>query len=394
MKSTKRKKICVITGTRAEYGLLCWIMQEIRDDSQLQLQVIVTGMHLSPEFGMTIEYIKRDGYPINEKVEMLLSSDSPVGITKSIGIGILGFADSFSRLKPDLLLVLGDRFEVLAACTAAVVARIPIAHIHGGESTEGLIDEPIRHAVTKMSHFHFVSTDLYRKRVIQMGEHPGRVFNYGAPGLENLDRLKLMSRSQMENFLQRPFAEKNILVTFHPVTLEKNTAGRQFKILLNVLDELEDVFIVFTKPNSDTEGRIISTLIDHYVQKNKQRTISFTNLGRLRYLSLLKQVDMVVGNSSSGIIEVPSFKIPTINIGDRQKNRIMPKSVINCEPMRQSILSAIQKGFSRIFQKSISKLLNPYYQKNTSKKIKNKIKSLQLGEVILKKHFYDLNFRA
>ncbi|WNL33039.1 UDP-N-acetylglucosamine 2-epimerase [Arcobacter cryaerophilus gv. pseudocryaerophilus] len=382
------KKICVVTGTRAEYGLLYWFLKEIESDKELQLQVIVTGMHLSPEFGLTYKEIEKE-FKINKKIEMLLSSNTSVGISKSMGLAQISFAESYDELKPDILVVLGDRYEIFSATSAAMIARIPIAHIHGGEKTEGAFDESIRHSITKMSHLHFTATEEYKNRVIQLGEHPSRVFNVGGMGIENIKRLKLLSKDEFEKSIEFKLNSKNILVTFHPVTLENSTAQEQFKELLDAIDELEDTNIIFTKANSDTDGRVINQMIDEYVTKNFQKSVQFTSLGQLRYLSALQYVDAVVGNSSSGLAEAPSFKIGTINIGDRQKGRIKASSVIDCEPNKDSILKSFEKLYSKEFQETLKTTINPYGDGYASKKIVEILKNVDLKN-ILKKSFYDL----
>ena len=382
------RKICIITGTRAEYGLLYWLLKEIEADKELQLQVIVTGMHLSPEFGLTYKEIEKE-FKINKKIEMLLSSDTSVGISKSMGLAQISFAESYDELKPDIVIVLGDRYEIFSATSAAMIARIPIAHIHGGEKTEGAFDESIRHSITKMSHLHFTATNEYKNRVIQLGEHPSRVFNVGGMGIENIKRLKLLSKDEFEKSIEFKLNSKNILVTFHPVTLENSTAKEQFQQLLDAIDELEDTNIIFTKANSDTDGRVINQMIDEYVTKNSHKSIVFTSLGQLRYLSALQYVDAVVGNSSSGLAEAPSFKIGTINIGDRQKGRIKASSVIDCEPNKDSILKSFEKLYSKEFQETLKTTINPYGDGYASKKIVEIFKSVDLKN-ILKKSFYDL----
>lgn len=382
------KKICVVTGTRAEYGLLYWFLKEIESDKELQLQVIVTGMHLSPEFGLTYKEIEKE-FKINKKIEMLLSSDTSVGISKSMGLAQISFAESYDELKPDIVIVLGDRYEIFSATSAAMIARIPIAHIHGGEKTEGAFDESIRHSITKMSHLHFTATEEYKNRVIQLGEHPSRVFNVGGMGIENIKRLKLLSKDEFEKSIEFKLNSKNILVTFHPVTLENSTAKEQFQQLLDAIDELEDTNIIFTKANSDTDGRVINQMIDEYVTKNSHKSIVFTSLGQLRYLSSLQYVDAVVGNSSSGLAEAPSFKIGTINIGDRQKGRIKASSVIDCEPNKDSILKSFEKLYSKEFQETLKTTINPYGDGYASKKIVEILKNVDLKN-ILKKSFYDL----
>ena len=382
------RKICVVTGTRAEYGLLYWLLKEIEADKELELQVIVTGMHLSPEFGLTYKEIEKE-FKINKKIEMLLSSDTSVGISKSMGLAQISFAESYDELKPDIVIVLGDRYEIFSATSAAMIARIPIAHLHGGETTEGAFDESIRHSITKMSHLHFTAIEEYKNRVIQLGEHPSRVFNVGGMGIENIKRLKLLSKDEFEKSIEFKLNSKNILVTFHPVTLENSTAKEQFQQLLDAIDELEDTNIIFTKANSDTDGRVINQMIDEYVTKNSHKSIVFTSLGQLRYLSALQYVDAMVGNSSSGLAEAPSFKIGTINIGDRQKGRIKASSVIDCEPNKDSILNSFEKLYSKEFQETLKTTINPYGDGYASKKIVEILKNVNL-ENILKKSFYDL----
>ena len=385
------RNICVITGTRAEYGLLYWVMKSIDLDPKLNLQLIATGMHLSSEFGLTYNQIEKDGFIINKKVEVLLSSDTSIGISKSIGLGMISFAEAYQELKPDIVLVLGDRFEIFSAVSAAMIARIPIAHCHGGEATEGLIDEPIRHSITKMSHLHFCSTDEYKKRIIQLGERPKSVHNVGALGIENINKLNLLSKKEFEDSISFKLdKEYNFLVTFHPVTLENSTASQQIFQLLKALDSIENCKIIFTKSNSDTDGRIINDMIEDYVLKNSEKSICFTSLGQLRYLSALKYVDCVIGNSSSGLIEVPSFKKATVNIGDRQRGRIKGNSVIQCEPKFNEIKKAITKSISNDFKKNVLlNSLNPYGTGNSSNIIVNTLKNIDLNN-ILKKRFYDL----
>lgn len=389
---SNKRKICVITGTRAEYGLLYWLMKEISSEDSLELQLIVTGMHLSPEFGLTWKQIEKDGFSIDLKVEMLLSSDTPVGISKSMGVSMIGMADAFADLQPDMIVVLGDRFEIFSAISAAMIACIPIAHIHGGEATEGVIDESIRHSITKMSHLHFTATNEYRKRVIQLGEQPDRVFNYGAPGIDNIKYLKLLEKEAFEQSINFKLDKRNLLVTFHPVTLERATAGEQFQCLLDALDELEDTNIIFTKPNADTDGRIIIRQVDEYVSKNSDKAVAFTSLGQLRYLSALQYIDGVVGNSSSGLIEAPAFKIGTVNIGDRQRGRIQAESVISCKPTAASIKEALGRLYSREFQQNLVNVVNPYGEGGTAKKIVKILREYPLNN-ILKKRFFDMEIK-
>lgn len=385
-------KLCVVTGTRAEYGLLFWTMKKISQDPDFTLQIIATGMHLSPEFGNTYTEILKDGFQIDKKIEMLMSSDTSVGISKSMGLGMISFCEVYEELKPDLILVLGDRFEIFSAVSAAMISKIPIAHCHGGEATVGLIDEPIRHSITKMSHFHFTSTEEYKNRVIQLGEHPEKVYNVGALGIENINKLELLSKEDFEKSISFKLGNNKIaLVTFHPVTLENSTSGKQMKELLDAISDFQDMKVIFTKANSDTDGRIINEMIDNYVAINKN-VVGFASLGQLRYLSALKYVDIVIGNSSSGLIEVPSFNKPTVNIGDRQMNRIKADSVIDCEPIKEKIIGAVQLGLSNEFSIRISNLISPYGTGNSSEQIINAIKSIDFKdkEKILKKEFYDL----
>ena len=383
-----KRNICVVTGTRAEYGLLYWLMKEIVADNELELQLIVTGMHLSPEFGLTYKEIEKE-FKIDKKIEMLLSSDTSIGISKSMGLAQISFSEAYEELKPDIVVVLGDRYEIFSATSAAMIANIPLAHLHGGETTEGAFDESIRHCITKMSHLHFTATDEYKNRVIQLGEHPNRVFNVGGMGIENIKRLKLLTRDEFEKSIDFKLNKKNILVTFHPVTLENSTAKEEFQELLDAIDELKDTNIIFTKANSDTDGRIINQMIDEYVSKESNKSICFTSLGQLRYLSALQYVNAMVGNSSSGLLEAPSFKIGTINIGDRQKGRKKANSIIDCEPNKKSIKKAFKKLYFLEFQNSLVNVKNPYGDGCSSQKIIKEIKKVDLKN-ILKKSFYDL----
>jgi len=381
------RKICVVTGARAEYGLLRWVMEGILETERLELQVVATGMHLSPEFGLTYKEIEKDGFHIDRKVEMLLSSDTPVGLAKSMGLGLIGFGEALPQLQPDLMLVLGDRFEIFSAVSAALVARIPVAHLHGGESTEGAFDEAIRHSITKMSHLHFVAAEEYRKRVIQLGEHPDRVFNVGALGVDSVQRLQLMPKRELENAIGFKFGQRNFLVTFHPVTLENATVKKQFLALLAALSKLEDAHFIFTKANADTDGRIINQMIDEYVEKSPQRAAAYISLGQQRYLSAMQCVDGVIGNSSSGLIEAPALKIGSVNIGDRQRGRIKADSTIDCAPNESSISEALEKLSSQEFKDNLKSVSNPFGEGGTAKKIIEGIKSVDL-EGLIKKSFY------
>ena len=385
------KRIGIMTGTRAEYGLLKSLMQEINKDNDLELYLIVSGMHLSPEFGMTYKEIEEDGFEINAKVEMLLSSDSPAGISKSIGLGVIGFADEFQRADLDMLILLGDRYEALSAAISAMVMRIPIAHLHGGELTEGAIDEGIRHSITKMSYLHFTSTEEYRRRVIQLGENPERVFCVGAIGVENIKKINLMTKEELERSIHFEIDENTVIVTYHPVTLENNTVEEQFLNLLEVLDRNPKIRMIFTKANADTNGRIVNELIDKYAAQNSERACAFMSLGQKRYLSALKYCRLVIGNSSSGSIEAPSFGKPIINIGDRQKGRICADSVINCGYTQQEIQRAMETALTEEFENKARNCRNPYEKENTAANIISVIKDYLLNDKIkLKKGFYDI----
>ena len=386
---TTRRKVCVVTGTRAEYGLLYWLMKEIEADKEMELQIIATGMHLSPEFGLTYKEIEKD-FKINKKIEMLLSSDNHIGISKSMGLAQISFAETYEELKPDIVVVLGDRYEIFSAASAAMIAKIPIAHLHGGETSEGAFDESIRHSITKMSHLHFTATEEYKNRVIQLGEHPNRVFIVGGMGIENINRLELLTKEKFEKSIDFKLNKNNILVTFHPVTLETGTAKIQFQELLDAIDELKETNIIFTKANSDTDGRIINKMIDEYVAKNNNKSALFNSLGQLRYLSALKYVDAVVGNSSSGLLEAPSFKIGSINIGDRQKGRIKAGSIIDSLPDKTSIKNAFKLLYSKDFQLIVEKSENPYGSGYASKKIVKIIKNFSLHNII-KKSFHNIS---
>ncbi len=363
-------------------------MEGIRGSPGLQLQTVATGMHLAPEFGETFREIEKDGFTIDYKVEMLLSSDSPIGLTKSVGLGMIGFADALRQLAPDLLLVLGDRFEILPAVTAALVMRIPVAHLHGGEVTAGAFDEAIRHSITKMSHLHFVATEEYRRRVIQLGEHPDRVFLVGALGIDSIENLQLLDRNALEASLGLRLGARNLLITFHPATLEKETAVSQFGELLAALETLEDTHLIFTMPNADTEGRALHRMIGRFVESHAHAQ-AFTSLGQQLYLSCMRHVDAVVGNSSSGLIEAPAFRKGTINVGDRQRGRLKADSVIDCKADRVSIRQAIRRLYEPDFQARLANVKNPYGGHGASKKIVRLISEVPL-DGILEKEFYDL----
>lgn len=379
-------KICVATGTRAEYGLLKPLMEKISSEPSMQLQILVTASHLSPEFGLTYRMIEQDGFSIDYKTEMLMSSDSAEGIVKSMGLGMIGFADALKNLQPDLLIILGDRYEMLALASSALIFKIPIAHLHGGELTEGAYDDAIRHSITKMAHYHFASTEIYKKRIIQMGENPKNVYNVGAIGLDNIKNLSLLNKEELEKDLNIRFKKYNYQVTFHPATLDEISPEIQFKELLKAIDKEEDSFFIFTKSNADSNGRIINQLIDDYVMKNAEKSAAFTTLGTLRFLSIVKICDAIVGNSSSGILEAPSLQTATINIGSRQKGRIQAESIINCDVNTNKISESFQKIKSSVFAEKIPEIINPYGDGTASEKIIAFLKTIQLD---FHKKFYD-----
>jgi len=383
------RKICVVTGSRAEHGLLSGLMKKIRDDQTLQLQIIATNMHLSPEFGNTYREIEADGFTIDKKVKMNLYSDSAGAIVTSMSEELAGMAEAFEELKPDLVVVLGDRYEILMAVTVALIFKIPVAHLYGGEITEGAFDDAIRHAITKMSHLHFTSTEEYRKRVIQMGENPQHVWHVGAIGVDNIKNEKLLGKKELEDSLKFAIPDKTILVTYHPVTLENNSAEKQCRNLLQALEELSDYSVVFTQSNSDPNGRIITDLMKSYVENHPGKAILFPSLGKIRYLSLLQYVKAVVGNSSSGLVEVPSFGIPTLNIGDRQKGRIQAQSVWNCDPSFLSVKSGLSLILSEQFFTSAQQVLNPYEKAGTTDAIYKILQNIPI-ENLCQKSFYNI----
>lgn len=383
------RKVCVVTGSRAEYGLLSGLMREIEAEETLQLQVIATNMHLSPEFGLTYKEIESDGFRIDRKVEMLLSSDTPNGTAKSVGLATIGFADAYETLKPDIIVLLGDRYEIIAAASAALFYKIPVAHLHGGEITEGAYDDALRHAITKMSHLHFTSTEAYRKRVIQLGECPERVFYVGGLGVENIKKISLLSKEELEKEISMSLGDQSFLITYHPVTLEHSTAEEQCRHLLDALEEYPDYNLIFTLPNSDTDGRVIIRLINDFVKKHPNRSVVFPSLGLRRYLSALKYVNAVLGNSSSGILEVPSFGIPTLNIGDRQKGRLAAASVIHCGVTTAEISRGIKTVVSESVKQVARSVKNPYEKSATARQIVEVLRSFPLQNLV-RKSFYDL----
>lgn len=385
------RKICVITGSRADYGLLYWFLRAIREDRALKLQIVATGAHLSVRHGLTYKAIEADNFRLSAKVSILVAKDSPEDIASALAKGIAGFAKVFKNLNPDIVVVLGDRYEMLAAAQAAMLARIPIAHIHGGESSEGVIDEAIRHAITKMAQFHFVSAEVYRRRVIQMGEELSRVFNFGAPGLDQVKRMNFLSASQLEKELGVDLGRRPVfLVTYHPVTLDKKGPKKALSALFVALDHFKEATVIMTKSNADTGGLQVNRRIDAYVLQNRERVHGFVSLGQKKYLSLMKQADVVVGNSSSGIFEAPAFKVPTVNLGDRQRGRLKDPSVIDCAENKPAIVRAIQKALSGKFRRSLSGMRSIYGAGGrNSFKIKQKLKTVPL-EGVLMKRFYDM----
>ena len=385
------RKICVVTSTRAEYGLLYWLLKEIEADSELKLQLIVTGMHLSPEFGLTYKEIEKE-FKIDKKIEILSSSHTSLDICAEMARVYEKFAPALAELKPDILVLLGDRYEIFGVAGVASIMQIPIAHIHGGETTQGAFDEAFRHSITKMSHIHFAATNEYANRIIQLGEEPRRVFNVGGTSIENIKKLNLLSKEEFEKSIDFRLAKKNILITFHPVTLENSSAREQFSEILKALDGLEDTNFIFTKANSDTDGDVINKMIDEYVSENSQKAVAFASLGQLRYLSAIKFVDIVLGNSSSGLLEVPSFKKATINIGDRQKGRARASSVIDVMPAKEEILAAIKRAYSKEFEQTLKDTINPYDGGNPSKKMVKILKEIKL-DGILETKFYDIGLK-
>lgn len=385
------RKICVVTGTRAEYGLLSRLMRIIKDSDKTQLQIIATNMHLSPKYGNTYLEIEKDGFTIDKKIPILEEGKDDANATlHSMSKALSGFADAYDELNPDLVVVLGDRYEILAAATAALIERIPIAHIHGGEITEGAYDDAIRHSITKMSHLHFTSTQEYRNRVIQLGEEPERVFYVGALGVENIKNLPLMSKEEIEKEVKFKLDNQTILVTYHPVTLGSQTAEQDIKEFVAALEERKDLRVFFTMPNSDTGAQAIVDAINEFVLKNSDRAVAYKSLGILRYLSVMKYAGAVVGNSSSGLLEVPSFGIPTLNIGDRQKGRMAADSVLHCETDKESILKGLDTVMSTAFRQKAAQTCNPYDKEGTAQAIFDVISTYPL-EQLNQKHFYDIN---
>jgi GDP/UDP-N,N'-diacetylbacillosamine 2-epimerase (hydrolysing) len=387
-KLTFKKSICVISGSRAEYGLLKSLIKIISKSDYFSLKFVVTGSHLSKSFGKTEKEINEDKIKVNHKIKILTADNTPEGISNSVGQGIKNFGKLFGRIKPNLIIVLGDRFEIMSAAIAAMFNNIPIAHIHGGERTQGMIDDQIRNAITKISHIHFVAAKEYAKRVNQMGEPKKNIFMVGGLGVDVIKNTKLLSKKEFENLFKYKFSSKNLLVTFHPVTLEHGQAKYQTQQLLNALDKFRNFNFLITAPNSDAEGVIILKLLKKY-SKNRTNVKLLYSLGSVGYLSALKYFDVIVGNSSSGLLEVPTFKKPTVNIGSRQEGRLLARSVINCEPKTNAIVSAINKSLSKNFKKRLRNLKNPYGNGGASKKIFKVLINLDFEKLKTKK-FYDI----
>ena len=384
-----RKKICIVSGSRAEFGLLRFVIEGVKNSSLLDLQLIVTGMHLSTDHGLTYKEIEECGFKIDKKIETVLASDTPSSITKSAGLGLIGCAQSFRELNPDCLVILGDRYEVFVCAIAALFFKIPIVHIHGGELTKGSFDDAIRHSITKMSWFHFVASEEYKDRVIQLGENPKNIRNVGGLGVDAIKKLKLLDKSELKQKKLINFGEKNLLITFHPSTLDVKSTKSQIENLVSSLEVLENCYLIFTMPNSDPDSKIIKSVIANFVEKNKKRAIFFESLGQRNYLSVLQFVDGVVGNSSSGLLEAPSFKIGTINIGNRQDGRLKSKSVIDCDSTKESISFALKQLFSNDFKKRLKSVKNPYGEGNASIKIIKFLEKVKIPNST-EKRFFDI----
>ncbi|MBD5233362.1 MAG: UDP-N-acetylglucosamine 2-epimerase (hydrolyzing) [Bacteroidales bacterium] len=387
------RKICILTGTRAEYGILSSLMKELKNHPDVTLQIIAMNMHLSPEYGLTYKEIEADGFVIDKKVEMLLSSDTAVGTVKSMGLALIGLSDALSELSPDIVVILGDRYEMLAAASAASILGIPIAHLHGGEITEGAYDDFIRHAISKMAYLHFTSTEEYRKRVIQMGESPERVFYVGALGVDNIKKETLLSLSELEESLGRSLGDKFLIVTYHPVTMEAGNASEQIAAMLSALDTvLNNYKLLITLPNSDADGRLIAAAIKEWATDKEDKVIVVQSLGRKRFYTAMKYSTAIIGNSSSGIIEAPTFGIPTLNVGNRQKGRAQGNTIINCTPDRNSILEGLGTVLSKDFIDFVGKQgNNPYYRPDTLRDIVNILTTYKI-EKYSSKSFFDIRF--
>ena len=388
------RKICIFTSTRAEWGLLQGVAELVINSERLQLKLLVSGSHLSAKLGMTVDEIQAAGFRVDERVDILKFGDSPIGICETMGLAFSAYGKALQRLSPDLIVILGDRYESFCLAAAAQILCIPIAHIHGGETTEGAVDEAFRHSITKMSHLHFASCEEYRNRVIQLGESPTKVFNVGALGIENIRKVQCLTRAELEESLQFSLEAPFFLVTFHPVTLERAPAGSQLQQLSNALDHFPDHKIIFTKANADTDGRVINAKIDAYLTAHPERCLAVASLGQLRYLSAMKHCDAVVGNSSSGILEAPIFHVPTVNIGDRQKGRLRVKSIIDCEDNQASIVDALNQALSPDFKQSLTALQHPSEKVGTAGAIARHLETSDCPKSLMKKSFYNLNFQT
>jgi UDP-N-acetylglucosamine 2-epimerase (non-hydrolysing)/GDP/UDP-N,N'-diacetylbacillosamine 2-epimerase (hydrolysing) len=381
------RRICVVTGSRAEYGLLYWVLHELRDDPAFTLQLVVTGMHLAHEFGHTVDEIERDGFSIDRRVEMLVSGDSPAAVARSIGLGVIGMSDALEQLRPEIVLVLGDRFEIFAAAQACLVHNVPLAHIAGGDTTEGALDEAMRHAITKMAHVHFATNAESARRVRQLGEDPRQIYTVGSPGLDHLHRRPLLDRTSLEEVLGAPLGERNLLVTFHPVTLDERAGIGELEELLQALDTIPaDTTVWCSKPNADTGGRAISVRLAEWAAVRPGRVHVFASLGQLRYLSLMAHADAVVGNSSSGLYEAPSFGVPTVDVGDRQRGRLAAASVIRSAPTRDAIAASISRALALGRQRDV---VNPYGDGDSARRIVAVLRRLGPPAMLLKKVFHD-----
>lgn len=389
MALSKKRKICVVTGSRAEYGLLQGLMTEIRSDRRLRLQTVVTGTHLSTEFGSTWKELVGDGFRIDAKIPIAPLGGDAYATTMSLSKSVAGFARAFRALKPDLLVLHGDRYEILGAAEAALLARIPIAHISGGELTEGAVDDSIRHCLTKLSHLHFVSAEPYRRRVLQLGEEPSRVFQFGDPGVENVQKLPLLSRRELEASMGFALGERNFLVTYHPTTLGGLSPAEGVRRLLRALDRFPEARIIFTKSNADAGGRAVNAAIEAYARRHADRMAVFSSLGRLRFLSALKHVDVLIGNSSSGIVEAPALRTPTVNIGTRQDGRLKAASILDCPETTSAVVSAISRSLSPAFRRTLSTRGIPYRGGPVSRKTKDVLRTFPLENLTVK-IFHDL----
>ncbi|MGF6995084.1 UDP-N-acetylglucosamine 2-epimerase [Paraburkholderia sp. GAS32] len=385
--STTRRRICFVTGTRADYGHLYWVMREVQQDPDLQLQVIVTGAHLCNAWGRTVDVIERDGFPIDARVDMQLSGDSGVATSKSTGLAVIGLADAYERLAPDLIVLLGDRYEELAAAQVALLMKIPVAHIHGGETSEGAMDESIRHAVTKLSHLHFVAARAYRDRVLQLGENPAAVFDFGAPGLDHLTRTPLPDRAALAAHTGLPLDAPVFAVTYHPVTLNAQDPAIAANALIGALERFPTANIVFTGVNADPGNSAIARVIREFTVVNPARARFFDSLGQQRYLSLLQNADVVIGNSSSGLIEAPALRVPTVNIGDRQRGRLKAVSVIDCADDTESIVQAVERALSPQFRAQLPADVSLYGKGHAAPQIKQVLKTCDLSNILMKKFF-------